>query len=96
MVRRRPAPANEGALRAYLTEQARSLRETYGSADPVLWRELSKPVEQLESGQAHQFRRYELPVGHPARWPEGDSSSLLVLGADDVLTGELVELGGQR
>ena len=95
MVRRKPAPTTDAPLRAYLAEQARSLRETYGSADPILWRELSKPVEQLESGQPHQFRRYELPGNHPARWPEGDSSNLLILGTDDVLvTGELVDFDG--
>ncbi|MGO4617920.1 hypothetical protein AB4305_30095 [Nocardia sp. 2YAB30] len=61
---------------------ARDLRDLY-AYEPIMWAELSKPVEQLEAGRPYRFSRYELPVDHPERWPAGDSNDLLVLDADE-------------
>ncbi|MEV6255585.1 hypothetical protein AB0L97_20230 [Nocardia sp. NPDC051911] len=70
-------------VRRFLLAEAVEERRRYGSTDLAVWRELSRPIEQLESGQVYVLRRFELPDDHPMRF--GDPSALLVLGADDVL-----------
>ncbi len=84
MARRIHRQAPAGQLRAYLLTTAREFREQYAH-EPIIWAELSLPVDALASGQEHRLHRYELPDDHPERWPAGDPHDQLELGTDDVL-----------
>ncbi|MDC8980975.1 hypothetical protein PR370_07345 [Mycobacterium marinum] len=78
---------SEAGLREFLLEDAVAFRELYGGRDPELWRELSKPVDQLVGGEAYSFRLYDLPDDHPMRRARGAGgmSDVLALSKDDCL-----------
>jgi hypothetical protein len=67
---------NEAALRAWLLDEALDFRRTHVEIllDPehpdwaeYAWRECSKAVDVLASGQPYQFARWKLPDDHPQR-----------------------------
>ena len=81
----------DAAVRAYVLAGAREFRRQIVESQlddetwrDYVWKETSKAVDALASGQAYEIHRWQLPDDHPMR-NLGHPSDYLVLGADDVL-----------
>jgi hypothetical protein len=79
-----PRGATSNGLREYLLREAEEFRNSHGYIDQKVFNELSKPVQQLASGQSVELRRYQLPDDHYER-SAGQPHDVLVLDAANVL-----------
>jgi hypothetical protein len=79
-------------LRAHLLAWRKDFRDLYTAiarGDSIefgayAFEELSKAVDQLQSGAAYEFHRYELPDSHPMAL-RGRPGDWLILDADNVI-----------